>query len=118
MSSREGIAHKSVDERAATRIVEVARALGVRLTEMASTLHLEMADSIPELRGDPMMLELLRASVESNIETFVHLAQHSIPIDLNAPPAAAVAYAQRLAQRGTSSTALIRAYRVPGPVPP
>jgi DNA-binding PucR family transcriptional regulator len=86
--------------------------MGTRLTEMASALHSEMADAIPELRGDPMFLELLRASTESNIETFMHLAQHAIAIEEISPPAAAVAYAQRLAQRGTSSNALLRAYRL------
>lgn len=101
-----------IDERAALRIVEVSRALGARLTEISSALHLELAESIPELRGDPMILELLRASVEANIETFVHLAQRSIGLEHVTPPPAAVAYAQRLAQRGTASTALVRAYRL------
>lgn len=101
-----------MDERAAARIVEVARELGERLSEMASALYLEIAESIPELRGDPMILELLRASTESNIETFVHLTRHAIAFDATTPPAAAIAYAHRLAQRDTSSTALIRAYRL------
>lgn len=101
-----------IEERAAARIIEVARALGDRLTEMASALHLEIAAAIPELRGDPMILELLRASTQGNIETFVHLTQHSIAFEETTPPAAAIAYAHRLAQRDTSSTALIRAYRV------
>ena len=101
-----------LDALVATRIVEVTRTLGQHLAELAAALHLELADSIPELRGDPMILELLRASVESNIETFVHLAQHSIPIESSSAPAAAIAYAHRLAQRGTSSTALVRAYRL------
>lgn len=101
-----------LDALVAARIVEVSRTLGQRLTEMAGALHVELADSIPELRGDPMIVELLRASVEGNIETFVHLAQHSIPIETSPTPAAAIAYAHRLAQRGTSSTALVRAYRL------
>jgi len=101
-----------LDERAARRVVEATLALGDRLTETASALHIELAESIPELRGDPMMLELLRASTESNIETLLHLIQHSIAIEGVEPPAAAVAYAQRLAQRGTSSNALVRAYRL------
>ena len=101
-----------IQARAAARVREVARSLGTQLTSLGSALHSELADSIPELRGDPMILELLRASVESNIETFMHLAQHSIAIHDVTPPAAAVAYAHRLAQRGTSSNALVRAYRL------
>ncbi|MGC4934507.1 PucR family transcriptional regulator [Gordonia sp. DT30] len=103
---------RDVAESAARRVSEVARSLGAHITETATALHLELVEAIPELRGDPMVLELLRASAESNIETFVHLAQHSLPIGDVAAPAAATAYAQRLAQRGTSSVALIRAYRV------
>ncbi|BBH18025.1 ABC transporter substrate-binding protein [Nocardioides baekrokdamisoli] len=97
---------------AASRIREVARSLGTQLISLGSALLAELPDSIPELRGDPLILDLLRASVESNIETFLHLVQHSIAIDNITPPAAAIAYAHRLAQRGTSSNALVRAYRL------
>ncbi|AUN40798.1 hypothetical protein ASU32_12940 [Tsukamurella tyrosinosolvens] len=79
---------------------------------LSGEVHRQLADGIPELRGDPALLELLRASTESNIETFLHFAQHEIPIDEIAPPTAALAYARRLAQRGTSSNALLRAYRL------
>lgn len=101
-----------VQERASARIQEVARSMGARLPEMASALHTELSDSIPDLRGDPMILELLRASIAGNIETFIHLIQHSLPTDGIQPPTAAVTYAHRLAQRGTSSNALVRAYRL------
>lgn len=100
-----------IQERAAARVREVARTIDARLTETATELHLELAESIPELRGDPMILELMRASTESNVATFVHLVQHSLEVTDVAPPAAAIAYAQRLAQRGTSVAALTQAYR-------
>jgi DNA-binding PucR family transcriptional regulator len=93
-------------------MAEVARTMGEALTENAGDIHTEIADAIPELRGDPMMIELLRASVESNVETMLHSAQHALDVNAIVPPTAAVAYAQRLAQRGTSSNALIRAYRL------
>jgi hypothetical protein len=101
-----------IEDRAEARIIDVSRALGTRLTQMSDALHAELVDLIPELRGDPMILELLRASIEANIETFVHLAQQSIGLEHVTPPPAAVAYAHRLAQRGTSATALVRAYRL------
>ncbi|HET6167344.1 MAG TPA: helix-turn-helix domain-containing protein [Marmoricola sp.] len=98
--------------RTTARVAEVANTMGEGLTELSRTLHQELADSIPELRGDPLILELLRASVESNVETFLHATQHDIAIeDLTVPPAA-VEYARRLAQRGISSNALLRAYRL------
>ncbi len=86
--------------------------MGSRLTQLATDLHVEFIESIPELRGDAMIVELLRASAESNVETLLHLIQHAIPMKGIEPPPAAVAYAQRLAQRGTSSNALVRAYRL------
>ncbi|MGN6162748.1 MAG: PucR family transcriptional regulator [Marmoricola sp.] len=100
------------DERVAACLVEVARALGERLAEMTAALFAELVDSIPELRGEQLILELLRSSIQANIDTFVHLAQYSLPMEDITPPTAAVAYAQRLAQRGTSSTSLVRAYRL------
>jgi hypothetical protein len=98
--------------RVKARVAEVARAMGKALTETAGAMQAEMSDAIPELRGDPMIVELLRASVESNVETMLHTAQHGLDMDDITPPMAAVAYAQRLAQRGTSSNALLRAYRI------
>src|SRR5690349_14198456 len=96
----------SLDEQARALVSEVALRLGERLTQLSAALGTELADSIPELRGEPAILELLRASTQANIETFLHLTQHSIAMDNVSPPPAAVAYAQRLAQRGISSTAL------------
>lgn len=97
---------------ASARVASVARALGESHLARADGLGTELADSIPELRGDPIILDLLGSSTRSNLETFFHFAQHSIDVSEIGPPAAAVAYAQRLAQRGTASNALLRAYRI------
>lgn len=98
--------------RTTARVAEVANTMGEGLTELSRTLHQELAESIPELRGDPLILELLRASVEGNVETFLHAAQHDIAIEDLTVPSAAIEYARRLAQRGISSNALLRAYRL------
>ncbi|MGC5257087.1 PucR family transcriptional regulator [Gordonia sp. DT218] len=103
---------EQVRHKAAARVAEVARAMGSELPRLGSALHAEIADAIPELRGDDVILELLRASSESNVETFLHVAQHDIPIDEVRPPSAATEYAHRLAQRAISANALLRAYRV------
>jgi DNA-binding PucR family transcriptional regulator len=97
---------------AAERVAEVARSMRVNLASLAGAMQAEDAEAIPELRGDPAMLELLYASIESNIETILHFAQGSIALEDIEPPTAASAYARRLAQRGTSSNALLRAYRL------
>lgn len=103
---------EEIGRRAAARVATVANSMGDHLTELARTLHTELAETIPELQGDPLILELLRASTESNVETFLHVAQYDIAVDDVTAPSAAVEYARRLAQRGTSSNALLRAYRM------
>lgn len=100
------------ERRVSERIAQVAETMGVALTDLSGKLHEELAASIPELRGDPLMVELLGASTESNVETFLHMVRYGIAIDEVNPPSAAVEYARRLAQRGTSSIALVRAYRL------
>ncbi|MFL6089619.1 MAG: PucR family transcriptional regulator [Aeromicrobium sp.] len=97
---------------AVERVADVARSMRVTLASLSDGMQAEIADSIPELRGDPTMLELLYASIESNVDTLLHFAQGSIALEDIEPPTAAIAYARRLAQRGTSSNALLRAYRL------
>lgn len=98
--------------RAESRAVEITKLMGASLPGIATALHAEIAEAIPELRGDDTILELLRASAESNVETFFHMLQHGIATEEILPPAAAIEYARRLAQRGISSNALLRAYRI------
>lgn len=97
---------------AADRVAAVAREMREQVPAMASAMQAEDAEFIPELRGDPGILELLYASIESNIETILHLAQGAIALNDIEPPTAAITYGRRLAQRGVSSNALVRAYRL------
>lgn len=71
-----------------------------------------LVTEIAELRGDTLLLQLLRDTVASNIDTFFSAIRHRIPIKHIEPPAAAVEYARRLAQREVSTNALVRAYRL------
>lgn len=94
------------------RLVQVTEAMGDDLPSLSRAMHEELASEITELDGDAVMLDLLRASSESNVETFFHFSRYDIPIaEIDAPPAA-LEYARRLAQRGISSNALQRAYRL------
>jgi DNA-binding PucR family transcriptional regulator len=67
---------------------------------------------IPELRDDKPVLDLLSSSVHSNVGTCLQIMQHQIDLSTVQAPAAALEYARRRAQRGTSLTALLRAYRL------
>jgi hypothetical protein len=71
-----------------------------------------LVTEIAELRGDAPLLQLLRDTVASNIDTFFSAIRHRISIEHIEPPAAALEYARRLAQREVSANALVRAYRL------
>lgn len=105
-------ADDDVARRASSLVAEVAAAATGRLDAVAHALHQELAAAIPELRGDQLMLDLLFASVESNVTTFFHVARYGVGMDTVEAPWPAVQYARRLAQRGISSNALLRAYRL------
>jgi hypothetical protein len=101
-----------VDRLARDRIVELGAAMGSQMSELVGLLQGVMAEASEEIRGDQQILDVLYASIESNLETLEHIARYDIPVEEVSSPGAAEEYARRLAQRGISSTVLIRAYRL------
>lgn len=94
------------------RLVAVlGQRLAERQLELTGTLT-GMIRSIEDLDLDQPLIDLLDASVDSNINTIVHLLINAIPVDRIQAPTAAVEYAVRLAQRGVPSYSLIRAYQM------
>ncbi len=89
----------------------VAR-LSDRLDEVTGAIQRRLATVIPELWDDSRVVELLGASVESNVDTVFHAVRYEIPIENIEPPTAALEYARRMAQRGVPMNALVRAYRL------
>ncbi len=85
-----------------------------RQVEVAHSVQRQLATDIAELRGgDAEILDLLTASVESNIDTIFGALRHDISLDNIEAPTAALEYARRLAQRGgVPMNALVRAYRL------
>jgi PucR C-terminal helix-turn-helix domain/GGDEF-like domain len=91
---------------------EVAAAVVSKLAEVSRDVWQQLIQDIPELHGDDLIVNLLAASVEENIATVLHMIEYGmVPQSVDAP-AAAVEYARRLAQRGMSMIALVRAYRL------
>jgi hypothetical protein len=90
----------------------VASAVNAKFLEISDDLWRDLIRNIPELRGDDALVKLLAASVESNVTTLLHLLGHGLVPESHEAPAAALEYAYRLAQRGVSLEALVRAYRV------
>ncbi|OLP02842.1 PucR family transcriptional regulator [Mycolicibacterium porcinum] len=83
-----------------------------KLAVITPSVQQSVVAAISELRGDEQLLQLLRDTVESNIETFFAAVRHGISVEHVEPPTAALEYARRLAQREVSANALTRAYRL------
>jgi DNA-binding PucR family transcriptional regulator len=101
-----------LQRRARARITAVATVMRDQMDERTDVLHKALAEGIEDLKGDAPILELLRASIASNLETLVDIMRYDIAVDEVSSPPAAEEYARRLAQRGISSIALVRAYRL------
>src|SRR5258705_12301342 len=86
--------------------------LDQRMAELTGSILETLVAEIAELRGDAQLLQLLRDSIEGNIATVFSAIRHGIPIEKVELPTAAVEHARRLAQRGTTVNALVRAYRL------
>ncbi|MEU5263570.1 helix-turn-helix domain-containing protein [Amycolatopsis sp. NPDC021455] len=93
------------------RIRQIAATLAGRAGELTGELVQLYATDLPQLvNDDERMVSLLSSSVYQNIETALQIFRHGIDPATVEPPAAAVEYARRLAQRGTPVFDLILAY--------
>ncbi|MFT4202127.1 PucR family transcriptional regulator [Gordonia sp. (in: high G+C Gram-positive bacteria)] len=90
----------------------VAARLQKRLDELTDGLSAVMAREIEGLDEDPVLIDLLWNSVESNVSTILYGLANNVPTSHLQPPSAAVEYARRLAQRGVPSNSLVRAYHM------
>lgn len=90
----------------------VAITLSGRLGEVAVEMRDLLAERIDELDAEPVLLDLMLASIEGNVVTILQALQHDIGCERQEPPTAAIEYARRLAQRGVPVYALVRAYRL------
>ena len=103
----------SVDPAAVrTLVAAVGGALAEKLPEVAVPMRDLLAKRVEELGGDGILMDLLLASIEGNVVTILVSLQHDISRDHLDPPAAAMEYARRLAQRGVPVNALVRGYRL------
>ncbi|MEU2425593.1 helix-turn-helix domain-containing protein [Streptomyces sp. NPDC007851] len=90
----------------------VASNVAVRMPEVSQDVWELVIAEIPELRGDGIIVNTLRASVEENIATLLHGFENDMPLGNVEGPAAALDYARRLAQRNVSISSLVRSYRL------
>nr|WTB28889.1 helix-turn-helix domain-containing protein [Streptomyces sp. NBC_00830] len=97
---------------AAKQLSVVAENVGSHLTEVSRDVGEYVIAEIPELRGDATVVKIMQASVAENVATLLHVFENDIPLGKIEGPAAALEYARRLAQRGISLSAMVRAYRI------
>src|SRR5579859_6737706 len=93
-------------------VADAAAAVSRRAGLVSEDVYEVILREIPELRDDKPVLTLLASSVHSNIGTCLQVMRHQIDLGDVRAPAAALEYARRLAQRGTSLSALLRSYRL------
>ncbi len=109
------MATRTVDETdrlAHQRVAEIGVSMGAHMSELVGVLHGVLAGINEETSGDQQVMDLLYASIESNLETLAHITRYGLPVDEVSSTLEAEEYARRLAQRGISSTVLVRAYRL------
>jgi hypothetical protein len=96
----------------AATVGEIIGRLHNRMAEVTRRTQQVLVTEISELREDSQLLELLGDTVTANVETVFAAMQNNIPLEQIEPPAMALEYARRLAQRDVASNVLVRAYRI------
>ena len=79
---------------------------------MTGSIQQTWSRKLPNCAEDAQLIQLLRDSVDGNVATVFSAIRHAIPIEKVELPTAALEHARRLAQRGVTVNALVRAYRL------
>jgi DNA-binding PucR family transcriptional regulator len=90
----------------------VAASLRRNAPALSAALIDEIQKNVPELGSDAPIEDLLVLSVAANVTTVLDILEAGADVSDLEPPAAAVEYARRLAQRQVPMSALLRAYRL------
>lgn len=112
LSSGMAVRNRYDESRVSDSAATIAARVNTRLSEVNDAVYCTLTAEIDELRVDQHLLDLLRASIEGNVDTIFQALQCDIPLDHIEPPTASLEYARRLAQHGVPVNALIRAYRL------
>jgi DNA-binding PucR family transcriptional regulator len=107
--TRRGFAMVTVDDEP---LAVIAQHLRARSEEFIAELVDATTSQIRVLIRDPLMVDLLQASITENIVAAIHHMEHEVPENAVEAPTAAIVYARALAQRDVPLSALIRAYRI------
>jgi hypothetical protein len=78
---------------AAKRLSVVASNVTAHISEVSQDVWKLVIAEIPQLRGDETILNILKASVEENIATLLHVFENDMPLENVERPASALDYA-------------------------
>jgi DNA-binding PucR family transcriptional regulator len=101
-----------IGDAAEARLSSVAATVAEHVVELGDDVGARILETIPELRADELVVDLLGSSVMENVSRLLHRFRHRFEQEPVEAPVAAVEYARRLAQRGITVIALVRAYRI------
>jgi hypothetical protein len=66
---------------AAKRLSVVASGVAAHISEVSQDVWELVIAEIPQLRGDEIILNILKASVEENIATLLHVFENDMPLE-------------------------------------
>ena len=92
-------------------VVEVGNGMRAEHDAMVDEMVEVIAQQVDHL-DDGQTHATLRASVEGNVESIIHMLRNQVPAEQAQATASALAYALRLAQREISADSLRRAYHL------
>jgi DNA-binding PucR family transcriptional regulator len=82
------------------------------LAEITRVVQEMLVDEVSEIAADGELVKVVHHSVQGNLDAYFAAVRNNISIDDVEPPTAALEHARRMAQRGVSANALVRAYRL------
>ena len=92
-------------------VAMIAARLSQQLDAVSEKMQSAVEEHIPELRGDPRMIELLSADVRGNVKSILDALLHGVPAEGMTAPPAAIEHARLVAQQGIPVNVIVRAYR-------
>ncbi|MER5917992.1 helix-turn-helix domain-containing protein [Streptomyces sp. NPDC001982] len=98
--------------RAKKRLSVVAANVESHASAVSYDVWQNLLAEVPQLGGDDVAINILRASIAENVINLLHLFEHDFPLTSIEAPLAAGEEARVLAQRDIPERVLIRAYRI------
>jgi DNA-binding PucR family transcriptional regulator len=91
-------------------VTMIAARLNEQFEAVSAKMQSAVEEHIPELGGDPRIVELMSAGVRGNLKSILEALLHGVPAE-GITPAEAIEHARFVAQQGVPVNAIVRSYR-------